>query len=79
MKDAAIYPLPFQQPEEAFHGGIVRAAAHRTHATDQIVTLEEPLVVATGERQPRSEKTTGVRSSRRHRTTSTACIASSRV
>lgn len=49
MVDAPVHTLSFQQPEETFHRGIVRTIANRTHATDQVMALEGPLIIATGE------------------------------
>ena len=37
-----------EHAEEAFHRGIVCAAADRTHAADQVVAFQEALVLATG-------------------------------
>jgi hypothetical protein len=45
---SAIYPLPLEHAKEAFRCCIVGTAAYRTHAANQIVSLQEALVFVTG-------------------------------
>jgi hypothetical protein len=44
----AVYALLFEHPKEALGGRIVGTAAHRTHTTDHLMHLQEPLVFLGG-------------------------------
>ena len=43
-----IHALTFEHAKEALGGGVVRTTAHRTHTTDYVVCLQEPLVLFGG-------------------------------
>jgi hypothetical protein len=45
---SAIYSLALEHAKEAFRHCIVGTTAHRTHAANQIVPLQEALVLVTG-------------------------------
>jgi hypothetical protein len=44
--EAAVYPLAFQHPEEAFHGGIIGTTAPGTPTLEQVMALQEALGLA---------------------------------
>ena len=39
-----VHPFAFEHAEEPFGGGIVSAVAHRTHAANDLMWLQESLV-----------------------------------
>jgi hypothetical protein len=49
LVSAAIHTLSFQHTEEAFTGGVVRAAANSTHTGNQVVPSQKALVFIAGE------------------------------
>jgi hypothetical protein len=40
----SIHAFAFQYPKEALGSGFVGTTAHRTHATDDLMRLQEPLI-----------------------------------